>query len=282
MDLSPGLAQSAFELLGLIGRQRLTVDAVNSGLQRIAGMPAEDVLALTQALNWIEIGSDGLLAATRGGVHLLDQDGYAEMLRIALIDHATILSPPWVQNARMGRSRTLAFAPVGVRQVFVEAEVAEGTSTDIVAFWDQLAAHARGQRDERLTAIGRLGERLSIEREVTRTGHTPRWVAIESNADGYDVLSSVASDDRTPLAIEVKTTTMGITGQMILTRHEWETANNSAAHRFHLWDVSRGSSPRLAEVGLESMLLHIPADQGDGRWLDIAVPFAAFEDLFTG
>lgn len=280
MELSPGLAQSAFELLALIGRQALTIDAVLSGLRRISGMPSNEVLDFTQTMNWIQVADTGMLGASPAGLRVLERAAYPAMLRSTLIDHATILSPPWLQNARMGRNRTLSFAPIGVQQTLVEAGVAEGTGEDVVTFWDQLAALARGSRDERLAAIGRIGERLTLAYEEARTGRVPRWAAIDSNADGFDVLSSIDAKNSSPLSIEVKTTTMGKVGELVLTRNEWDTALDSAAHRFDLWDVAKSGSPICARVATEEMREHIPADSASGRWASVAIPFAAFSGSF--
>ena len=127
-------------------------------------------------------------------------------------DYIDVVLPPWVQNASFGRARVLSFAGSEIAQVFVEAGLAHGTDDGVVAFWDELAARARGQKSGRLTAIGRHGERLSLAYEENRTGQKPEWVAIENNADGYDVLSVVGSDNLRQLSIEVKTSTMGLAG----------------------------------------------------------------------
>ncbi|WP_298672546.1 DUF3883 domain-containing protein [uncultured Sphingomonas sp.] len=277
IDLSPGLAQAGFELLGMIGRQGLTIKDMLEGLGRVGAMPTRDVLTLTQSLDWIQVDTDGMLASTAAGIRLSEAGDYAARLRLALLDHAMLLSPPWVQNARAGRSRTLSFAPMGIQQVLVEAGVAEGVGQDVIAFWDRLAALARGQRDERLNAIGRLGERLTFEQEAERTGRTPRWAAIDSNADGYDILSIVAADDPRPLSIEVKTTTIGVAGDLILTRHEWETARMAAVHRFDIWDVSRSDAPRLACLGVDAIGAHVPLDRERGRWEQVTIPVGSFE-----
>lgn len=280
IEPTPGLAQSGFELLRLIGRQRLTIDALIGGLRRIAGMPSHDVMAIAQELNWIEVDGDGLLGVTAAGARVLDHDAYPSRLRMTLLDHATLLSPSWLQAARDGRGRVLAFAPIGIRQLLVEAEVAEGTATDIVSFWDQLAALARGQRDQRLNVIGRCGERLSVEHEMCRTGHVPRWVALDSNADGYDILSVIDAFDPAPLTIEVKTSTRGMVGAFILTRNEWETGLAAPAYCLHLWDVSDIKLPRRASLGIDEVRSHVPADIGEGRWEQVTVPFGVFEAAF--
>jgi len=189
--------------------------------------------------------------------------------------------PPWVQNASFGRARVLSFTGSEITQVFVEAGLAHGTDADVVAFWDELAARARGQKSGRLTAIGRHGERLTLAFEKNRTGLRPEWVAIEINADGYDVLSVVGADDFRQLSIEVKTSALGAAGNFHLTRNEWERALESANHVFHLWDAGANPRPRLAVVEPKEMQAHVPTDLGSGSWESVAIPFGAFEPCFT-
>jgi hypothetical protein len=149
-----------------------------------------------------------------------------------------------------------------------------------VDFWDSLASIARGQQKDQLLAIGREGERLTLSYEAVRTGMKPRWVAVDSNQDGYDVLSVRAWDDPALLSIEVKASRSGLEGDLHLTRHEWEIALERPAHVFHLWDLA--SNPvRLAIVNMGEMAVHVPLDAGAGGWKLIEVPFAAFRELFS-
>ena len=83
-----------------------------------------------------------------------------------LFDYIDAARPPWIQNASFGRSRVLSFAGSTIAQVFVEANLAHGTDDDVVAFWDALTARARGQKNDRLTEIGRQGERLTDRKSV--------------------------------------------------------------------------------------------------------------------
>jgi hypothetical protein len=280
MDLSPGLAQSAFELLHLIGRQGLGVPDVLRGMGRIGGLPSSDVLGIAQSLNWVALSDDGMLRPTERGTQLTDAGSYPLMLRRTILDLADITAPPWLQNASHGRRRLIDFAPIGIGQILVEAEVAEGDVQDIVKFWDTLAALARGRRDDRLLEIGRQGERLTVEYEAARTSRPAKWVALDSNADGFDVLSVKDAHDHSPLTIEVKATRMGIHGKLFLTRREWEAATGSADHVFHLWKIDERGGPRLATVPAERMAAHIPEDRGEGIWSSVEVPFIAFAEIF--
>jgi hypothetical protein len=278
--LSPGLAQSALDLLRLLQRRPLTAPELLAGLKRVGGMPSADALSLSQSLNWLEVDQTGVLRATPSGERVCCLSDYGLALRQVVLDYADIIAPDWLQNASYGRSRVLAFSGPEVAQVLVEAGVATGVSDDVVAFWDALSSLARGQRDDRMLAIGRRGERLTLSHEKARTGSLPRWVALDSNQDGYDVLSVRDRDDPAHLTIEVKTSTGGGAGGLHLTRNEWDQALDSPVHAFHLWHLKVASAARLAIVTVEEMAKHVPTDAGAGVWREVHVPFAAFSDFF--
>ncbi|XHS77069.1 DUF3883 domain-containing protein [Burkholderiaceae bacterium UC74_6] len=280
IGFSPGLAQGCFELLTLATRQQLTFAEIKCSFAYLGGLPSQRVVETAQALNWLQTGADGRAQLTPGGERLLAIYGYEAQLRQALLDYIDIEHPSWVQNASFGRSRVLSFAGSQIAQVFVEAGLASGTDDAAVAFWDALAARARGQRDDKFTAIGRLGERLTLKFETTRTGRQPTWVSIDNNADGYDVLSVVDSFNPKQLTIEVKTSTQGVAGIATFTRNEWEMAKESESHAFYFWDVKHTDKPKLAIIQTETMLQHVPLDCGRATWESARIPFSAFSDAF--
>jgi hypothetical protein len=243
-------------------------------------MSATAALSLADALAWIDINDMGQLQASAAGLKVHHADGYEAALRCILLHYVETQNPDWLQNAVYGRSRVLNFCPVGVRQVFVEAGLTGPPNDDVVYFWDLLAGIARGLQKDHLLAIGREGERLTLIHEEARTRAKPRWVAVDSNQDGYDVLSIRAADDRAFLSIEVKASRGGASGRLHLTRHEWEIALDRPIHVFHLWDLSC-APPRLATVEMDEMAVHVPTDAGAGDWKSVEVPFKAFESLFS-
>ncbi|MCB1463787.1 MAG: DUF3883 domain-containing protein [Nitratireductor sp.] len=277
--LSPGLAQAGIALLDLLQRRPLSAPELLSGLPKVGGMSSSAALSLAEALAWLDINDTGQLQASAAGLKVHAAAGYEAALRCLLLHYVETQSPDWLQNAVYGRSRVLTFCPVGVRQVFVEAGLAGPPNDEVVEFWDWLAGIARGLQKDHLLATGREGERLTLTHEESRTGTKPRWVAVDSNQDGYDVLSIKASDDRTFLSIEVKASRGGRDGTLHLTRHEWDMALDRPFHVFHLWDLS-STPPRLATLGMEEMAVHIPTDAGAGGWESVEVPFKAFESLF--
>lgn len=280
LAFSPGLAQGCFELLEIVSRSSLTFPQIHASFAYFSSLTTAKIVATAQGIGWLRANDKGFASISPSGARLIGLVGYQPMLRQALLDYIDTESPPWVQNATYGRSRVIRFAGRELAQVFVEAGLAHGTDDEIVAFWDSMAALARGQKNGRLSEIGRKGERLSIAHELTRTGRPPKWIAIDNNVDGYDVLSVVGSEDPRPLSIEVKTSTLGIAGAMHVTRNEWEHAQDVENHRFHVWSM-KANECCLAVLTPEELQGHIPLNAGLGSWETVEVPLAAFRDQFV-
>lgn len=276
MNLSPGLVNSCFELLSLIERRRVSLAQLRSSFAMIGVVQTRAVIECCEGMRWLLTSEDGLASLSPSGQRLMAITLHESRLRQAIRDLIDVDRPIWLQNATYGRRKVLDFVNGGTAQMFLEAGLVEGISDDIVAFWDSLAAQAHGQKDSYLLGIGRQGERLTIAYEERRTGKKPRWISIDSNADGYDVLSVAGPDDLRTLTIEVKATQVGLGAFLHLTRNEWEIAIESRAHVFHLWDISR-HQPKLMVLSPSELGIHVPTENGSGRWESVAVPFRAFE-----
>ncbi|TBV74798.1 DUF3883 domain-containing protein [Pseudoxanthomonas winnipegensis] len=278
IPLSPGLLVGSFDLLRLVGLTPLSLRDIPISFGKLGGMPTKDVLTVVQGLNWIEATPSGTVELTLSGQHVYGLPDHRSRSRAAILDYIDIVRPAWLQAAAFGRSRVLSFAGSTIGQVLDEAGLVDGSDEATVAFWDALSARARGLKDDRLTAIGRIGERASIEYERSRTGKEPKWVALESNADGYDVLSVVDRSDPRSLSIEVKTTTQASDGYFFVTQNEWQRADETPNHVFHLWRVKDGNPAALPTiVTVAAVAEHIPAKRGDGEWQSVMIPFKAFE-----
>lgn len=278
---SPGLAQGCFELLGIASRNALTIPQIHAAFAYLGSLPTAKVIAMAQGLGWLRASEEGIASITLSGARLIALAGYEPMLRQALLDYIDIERPPWLQNATFGRSRVIRFAGSELAQVFVEAGLAYGIDDEVVAFWDVMAALARGQKNSRLSEIGRQGERLSIAHEQARTGRKPKWVAVDNNEDGYDVLSIVEPDDARPLSIEVKASTMGLAGSLHLTRNEWERSQEVESHTFHLWAMKSNGDLALAVIVPIELKQHVPTDAGSGSWESVEIPFSVFHSYFV-
>lgn len=278
IPLSPGLLIGAFDLLRLAELAPLRLCEIPGSFGKLGGMPVKEVISVVQGLNWIEATPSGAAVLTLSGERIRGLADHRARTRVAVMDYIDIVRPAWLQAAPSGRSRVLLFAGTAIAQVFDEAGLVSGTDEATVAFWDALAARARGLKDDRLTALGRIGERASLEYEQNRTSHDPRWVALESNADGYDVLSIVDKTDPRPLSIEVKTTTQSNGGHFYLSQNEWRRAQETDHHVFHLWHVNDDRPvypPTVVTAG--AMAAHVPVNEGDGQWQSVMIPFASFE-----
>lgn len=278
--LSPGIAQGCHELLTLVKKHQQPPQYILQAFAYLGAISSEKIFSVAQALDWVCVDEHGHLAPTVSGERLLATSGYAHLLRQMLLDYIDIERPSWVQNAVSGRAKVLGFAGAEIAQMLVEANLADGLDDETVAFWDILAARARGQKDDRLNQIGRRGERLSLLHEHQRTEQKARWISLESNEDGYDILSVLDKEDFRKLSIEVKASSMGIYGAFHLTVNEWERAQEAPHHVFHLWDVSK-TLARLSVVSVFTMAQHVPANSGEGAWESVRVPFAAFEHCFV-
>jgi hypothetical protein len=277
--LSPGVAYGCFELLRLLELTPMPVPAARA-LGKLGVVSAKRVTDCSMLLGWVEVNEAGLLAPTLRGQAVSAMPRTEEKLREALLDMVSAMDPSWVQNARFGRRRVLQYAPPEIAQICREAGLVDASTPEVVTFWDVLAAQARGLHDVRLNETGRVGERLTLCYEERRTGRAPQWIALESNEDGYDVLSSVNAENRMHVCIEVKASQVGLNGSFYLTRHEWESAKTFLHYHIHLWDLS-GAVPRLAVLTLERVLHHLPIDQGNGQWDVICIPFHTFSDDFA-
>lgn len=281
MALSPTVAARCFDILRIVHENPLAFERLRHELPRDSRFDNEAMLKLSQDLGWIRVDDLGnaVLGAAGGRLLALDAAGPAR-LRRALLDYVEALRPPWTKLALDGRTRTLQFAPAGLVQTMSDAYLAAGHDDEVVEFWDRLAAIARGQADIRLSEIGRRGERLTIEFERGRTGVDPSWRSIESNTDGYDVLSIVSSEDPALQQIEVKTSTSGLSGSLHITRNEWDMMENMKHHVFHLWNIRRDDDLQLAIIPRACMAAHVPADKGSGIWKEFELPFHEFADQF--
>lgn len=278
--ISPGAASGCFDLLRMIREHGLQLSHVASQLPRHRTFRNEDLLELSVRLEWVRARDDGVAVLSPRGEVILETPTVSLKLRRALIDYVEIEKPQWTALVLDGRARFMTFAPVEFRQTVAEAYLAEGYDADVVAFWDLLAQIARGERAAALSQIGRRGERLTMDFEKLRTGRDPVWRAIESNSDGYDVMSVVAADNLAKRPIEVKASMQGMSGTAHLTRNEWEQTELIRNHMFHFWDLSVDGRPLIAVLDRAEVAVHIPADTGSGKWKEVEIPFAVFADRF--
>lgn len=185
------------------------------------------------------------------------------------------LLPSWLALLPRGRGFLLDALPVDVTECFRRTGALDvSPEAEVVSWLDRLAALGWAERDMRLVAIGRAGERLTYELEKARCGLQTgapevEWIALNDNTAGYDIRSSEMSDGvHKAKLIEVKASKSG-RKEFILTRHEWDVAQRAGnSYWVHVWDLT---VDQVDELSFEQLLSHIPADCGRGKWLELKV-----------
>jgi hypothetical protein len=270
MNLSVGVLYDCQKFIELCETKSFHLEDIRRSFRhRYEAAPIGAVLDMIRAGNWIHFEDDGRLSLTQRGRRILECRDAVHALRIQLMDFIEIVKPTWCSLVPRGRKETLGFLPVDARQCFNEAGLSDGYDQEIVAFWDRAANLSRGRTNDILLEIGRKGERLSIAFEIERTGRTPEWKAIDSNAAGYDLLSVVSREDLTPLKIEVKTVKRTDDRAFFLSRNEWNCAMSYGKYVLHLWILD--SEPALCVKMLDELARHVPVDNGSGSWQSVKI-----------
>lgn len=196
-------------------------------------------------------------------------------LREALQMLIRLHNPWWRRLAPYGRQRLATALSKDELQTFRSAGLMEQPpSALVVEWWDKLAAEARTIVDENLNIQGRYAEQLSLAYERARLeslgiDQQPKWIAIEDNGAGFDILSfdPSAYGVRNRL-IEVKSTQRNET-RLILTRGEWETALEfGEAYHFYIWKLP---AEVLIIKRVSDISLHVPVNVVGGKWLEAEI-----------
>src|SRR6267143_1170464 len=252
--------RSAAKLGETTDHEELLSFARRDGL-RCGGLPIRDGFQLAMLGGFlhgterVSLTNLGRLALGRG----TEDEPSTEVLRLFVSVLLLRYPPAWVAYWPGDPSSLDLVLPDTSRELLEEASVLKTAGTDDLetwALWDALKATPplevlAGHRK----AIGDAAEELSFNYErarLTREGHPSlaarvRWVARESPAYGFDILSfcgtskSFVSPER-PLAIEVKGQAVAASKEFtfFLTRHEWGTALTlGGQYLLHLWDGVR-------------------------------------------
>lgn len=205
--------------------------------------------------------------------HDLPWDQTKAGLRLFVFEWVRLAQPIWLRSVPKGREYVRAALTGNEFQCFREAGLFDDTpDEDTIAWWDKIAALMRGTADQEKMQRARLAERLSLEHERARLAglgiaREPKWMALEDNGLGYDILSyDLSASQIVARLIEVKST---VSDTIILTRGEWKNAASSISQTvFHVW---RLPSRELLEISASAMEHHIPKDCGNGSWQHLAV-----------
>ena len=247
--------------------------------------PSEDLASLTRIIRQVESDAHTLdldaALLINDHVPLVPTDGTA-FYRVCLSNILIHNLPEWAKLVTLGRGRFIkrlkAVEFRDVRSLFRQARLLDEPPTlDDVEWWDTLQAHVRTQQNVDAMKRARAAEKLTLEYEFEQLRQAgldivPRWMSIEDNTVGYDVLS-YSPGDFGPVnrLIEVKST-IASPLRFYVTRNEWESALEfGEAFVFHIWDLQR-EPPLLYERTVEQVLPHIPQDNEKGRWANAVIP----------
>lgn len=275
MTFSVGILYSVQEFLRFSNKTAVTVQQFAIDDRFVLGNPA-DILHVSQECNWIRATMEGTIIVSDRGRSIVELEDAARMLRAQIEDLISTYQPPWSARMRHGRAETIPAMPLDVQQCFREGGLMDPWSSEVVKWWDSAAQMSRLRWSERLSRTGRLAEQLTCEYESSRTQHAPQWICLDSNFEGYDVLSQLSEEDKGRLLIEVKgSERRPKEADFTFTRNEYRTAQKSDNYVVHLWFV--GDPKLLYVVPFQEISKHLPADAGAGKWEATRIPFLPFE-----
>ncbi len=185
--------------------------------------------------------------------------------------------PVWARTIMRGRSLFYQSLNRDEKSLFRQTGILdEPAPDDFVDWWDSLNRALRLIVDNAKMAQGRAAERLTLELERDRLlkhgiNEQPRWIGLDDNTKGYDVLSFEKSHSGlVNKLIEVKSTTASPL-RFRLTRNEWNQAEKYAdAYIFHIWDMQK-VPPILHVRTVEQVRPHVPKDNAKGKWKDAEI-----------
>ncbi|MCA1040547.1 DUF3883 domain-containing protein [Bacillus infantis] len=143
---------------------------------------------------------------------------------------------------------------------------------DTIEWWDSLSSFIRKKQDSQKIINGRIGELLTIKYETEKLSGselTPKWVSIENNLAGYDVLSyKIEQGSPKQIMIEVKTCS-SYPVSFYITRNEWKIAQDFGENYiFYVWFLPEKSLHKYNVKDIES---NIPINRGSGSWKDVLI-----------
>lgn len=253
----------------------------------LAERPADAPTELAKIIRKVEAGAHSLdLEAALALNDVVPRDvphhhGVA-FYRVCLSSTLLADLPEWAKLATLGRGRFIKRLKADefrdIRSLFRQARLMdEPPGSEDIAWWDALQAHVRARQNVEAMERARIAEQLTMEHEAAlllKLGvqALPRWMAIEDNTAGYDVLSyTVGEFGLINKLVEVKST-IASPLRFHVSRNEWDQAMEfGEAFVFHIWNL-RAKPPVLYERTVAQVAPHIPRDNENGRWTNALIP----------
>lgn len=255
------------------------ISVIDAGLQLSAHLNNYPDITLADAVRQLRAGpvyrssldyeAAISIYADHGAAPFCSSPDRPEELRQTLFNMAVLLKPFWAKVSPLGRDRVRAVLSDDQAQCLRYAGLLDSVNEAVWRWWDDLAGHFRTVQSQKLLEIGREGELLSLEYERAKLkaeniSIEPRWMSIEDNLAGYDILSyRNENGTRQKVFIEVKATTASDC-IFVLTRSEWNCAIKiGSSYLFHFWILP---SKSLCTASVSDVMPNIPSDNGSGSW----------------
>jgi hypothetical protein len=303
------ILRSTHKLGDSVPLEQLLLFARRSGL-RCGGLPTDDGFELAVAGGFVSL-DDEIVRLTDLGKEALARGSEEEptraVLRLFMSVYLLRQPPTWVAYWQGDPSSLDIVMPDSARDLLRQADLnwpPPSEDLEAWAWWDALAGvPVLEETASHRKSIGDAAERLSFDFERSRLrqegypdlAEQVRWVARESPAYGFDILSFFGSSldpqlPTRPLGVEVKGMSLAARGEFrfYLTSHEWKTALRlRGAYLFHLWDgvhphdnsgrAERGPVLRRA-MTLTHHLPEPPGCEGGCQWQSALVVLPLAEE----
>lgn len=240
---------------------------------------ADVILSTCQECNWIAFEKQGKIILTDVGQQineLLQKKRGAEAMRSQIASMVRTYNWKWTGSLHRGREDALRRMPEDAIQCFRECGALDPRwPKNLISWWTKLNSQQRNISADENFEVGQHAEELSFEYENGRVGKRPQWRSLESESDGYDILSQLSRKDRRPLRIEVKGTSVKTSNaEFSVTRNQWRKATRDGNYVFHLWAL--GQTNVLSIVNYTELEPHVPADRNKGTWQSFRIKFGYF------
>jgi hypothetical protein len=241
-------------------------------------IPSKDIIKISELCGWIEIKNEEYLTITDKGIAILKQKNYQSKLRHQLKDLIKNSSTSWMPLIKQGRDKLKKYLNPDTVQCFDDANLLDNYNPDIIEWWIEISSYIYDKSEFKNFSIGIYGEKLSLKYEETRVGIKPKWISIDNNNCGYDILSQVSKKDKNQLIIEVKTSRSPWKSAFFyITQNEWLVLSIKKNAVLHLWSVS--SKTKFGLLDIPALKKHIPKNFGKGEWNITKIPFSITEPL---
>ena len=185
--------------------------------------------------------------------------------------------PFWLSAVRVGRMALIGAVPRDQYQCLVDSGLLEKPpSAEVLQFWNSLVSLAYYEQDMVRLRNGTEAEVLALAEErrllaiAGRPDLEPIWVSLDDSNRGYDIESYLVRDgDTEKRYLEIK----GFVGGEIsfhISRAEWKAAAR-LQERYIVQVWSLDARLKVLELRAEELALHIPVDNGSGRWESVLI-----------